>query len=144
MSAMSGLYLLTRDSQYKESYQQNINTLMGHISALDKQKSTHADMVASLEQLKIHLQELDKQYQNVMRVGINDLLNKPALQLAAEKIGPLFNQMLQTTSVMIESEVDMDDVDETIRKKILQQIYEIRSQWLNLSRNITVYLTYRS
>ncbi len=117
---------------------------MGHISALDKQKSTHADMVASLEQLKIHLQELDKQYQNVMRVGINDLLNKPALQLAAEKIGPLFNQMLQTTSVMIESEVDMDDVDETIRKKILQQIYEIRSQWLNLSRNITVYLTYRS
>ncbi len=79
-----------------------------------------------------------------MRVGINDLLNKPALQLAAEKIGPLFNQMLQTTSVMIESEVDMDDVDETIRKKILQQIYEIRSQWLNLSRNITVYLTYRS
>ncbi len=144
MSAMSGLYLLTRDSQYQESYQQNINTLMGHIAALDKQKSTHADMVTALNQLKIHLHELDKQYQNVMQVGINDLLNKPALQLAAEKIGPLFNQMLQTTSVMIESEADMDDVDEAIRKKILQQIYEIRSQWLNLSRNITVYLTYRS
>ncbi len=143
MSAMSGLYLLTRDVQYKTAYQNSFDTLLGHISDLKQQKSITKAMLAALQALKTRLLELDKQYQHVMQVGINDLLNKPALQLAAEKIGPLFNQMLQTTSAMLESEKNMDDVDETIRKKILQQIYEIRSQWLNLSRNITVYLTYR-
>lgn len=141
MSAMSGLYLLTRDEQYKASYSKNFKQLFSNFKVLEQDKFSHTQ--SSLKQLKTRLEALDKQYRNLMTIGSNDLKNKPALQLAAEKIGPIFNQMLQVTSSMIDSEADMDDVEEEIRKNILKIIYSIRSQWLNLSRDITVYLTYR-
>ena len=143
MSAMSGLYLLTHELSYKNSYQDNLVSLLQHINSLEQILSADTDMHSALTQLKSRVEQLNKQYQNVMQVGINDLKNKPALQLAAEKIGPLFNQMLQITTSMIDSESEMDDILEVTRKKLLQAIYEIRSQWLNLSRDITVYLTYR-
>ena len=141
MSAMSGLYLLTRDEQYKASYNKNFKQLFSNFKVLEQDKFSHTQ--PSLKQLKTRLEALDKQYRNLMTIGSNDLKNKPALQLAAEKIGPIFNQMLQVTSSMIDSEADMDDVEQEIRKNILKIIYSIRSQWLNLSRDITVYLTYR-
>jgi len=142
LSAMSGLYLLTREAVYKENYHQALTTLQEHISILEGRKNTHSELVESLAKIKIKLVQLNESFLNVMAVGTNESLNKPALKLAADDIGPLFNQVLQVTSSMISSEEDAEELTPT-RQKVLQTIYEIRMQWLNISRNITVYLTYR-
>ena len=143
LSASSGLYLLTREKKYQNDYQTALNTLKNHIISLESHKNTHSEMVQSLAIIKTQLSELDRSFSNVMTIGINDNLNKPALLLAAEKIGPLFNQVLQITSTMVDSEDEESDLTEQ-RKDILKTIFEIRSEWLSLSRNITVFLTYRN
>lgn len=143
LSASSGLYLLTREKKYQGDYHQATQALHKHISALESHHETHPEMVQSLASIKIQFEKLNKSFLNVMAVGTNENLNKPALQLAAEKIGPLFNQILQITSTMLASEDEEEDVS-LERKNILKTIYEIRSEWLSLSRNITVFLTYRN
>lgn len=142
LSAMSGLYLLTREMEYKNNYHEALKTIGTHLSALEGKKDSHSELVQSLAVVKEKLQQLDKSFINVMAIGTNDSLNQPALKLAAEEIGPLFNQVLQITSSMINSEDDAEEFS-PLRQKILKTIYEIRVQWLNISRNITVYLTYR-
>ena len=143
LSASSGLYLLTREKNYQEDYKQALNTLKKHLTALESHKTTHGEMVQSLETIKTKLDKLDKTFVNVMTIGVNDNINKPALLLAAQKIGPLFNQVLQITSAMIDSEDEEDELTQQ-RKDILKSIFEVRSEWLSLSRNITVFLTYRN
>ncbi len=142
LSAQSGLYLLTREQHYKNNYQLTLTHLFEHIATLSTHRETYPDMVRSLEQIEIQLEQLDKDFVHVMSVGIDDNINKPALKLAGDQLGPLFNQILQITSIMIASEDEADEITEH-RKDILKTIYEIRSKWLNLSRNITVFLTYR-
>ena len=143
MSASSGLYLLTREKNYQEDYHQALNSLKKHITALEVHKNTHQEMVQSLESIKTKLDTLDKSFVNVMTIGVDDNLNKPGLLLAAQKIGPIFNQVLQITSVMIDSEEEEEELTQQ-RKDILKTIFEVRSEWLSLSRNITVFLTYRN
>ncbi len=142
LSAQSGLYLLTREQQYKNNYQLTLTHLFEHIATLSTHKETHPEMVRSLEQIERQLEQLDKDFVHVMSVGIDDNINKPALKLAGDQLGPLFKQILQITSIMIASEDEADEITEH-RQDILKTIYEIRSEWLNLSRNITVFLTYR-
>ncbi len=143
LSATSGLYLLTREKKYQKDYNQALKSLNAHITELKSHEQTHPDMVQSLNAVRSGLKSLDKSFVNVMTIGSDDNLNKPALLLAAQKIGPLFNQVLQITSVMVESEAEEDDPS-LERKDILKTIFEIRSEWLSLSRNITVFLTYRN
>ena len=143
LSASSGLYLLTRESKYQSDYQLTLNTIQEHIVSLELYKTTHQEMIQSLTGIKTKLKNLDKSFSHVMTIGANDSLNKPALLLAAEKIGPVFNQVLQVTSSMLESEEEEEELTEQ-RKDILKTIFEIRSEWLSLSRNITVFLTYRN
>ncbi len=143
LSATSGLYLLTREEKYQKDYNNALKSLKKHINELKSHKNTHDEMVQSLNIVSSELDSLDKSFVNVMTIGTNDNQNKPALLLAAEKIGPLFNQVLQITSVMIASEEEEDDPS-IERKDILKTIFEIRSEWLSLSRNITVFLTYRN
>ena len=143
LSASSGLYLLTREKNYQKDYQQALNSLKKHITALEAHKNTHQEMVQSLQSIKTKLDTLDKSFVNVMTIGVDDNLNKPGLLLAAEKIGPIFNQVLQITSVMLDSEAEEDELTQQ-RKDILRTIFEVRSEWLSLSRNITVFLTYRN
>ncbi len=143
LSATSGLYLLTREKKYQKDYNQALKSLNAHITELKSHQQTHSDMVQSLNAVGSELKSLDKSFVNVMTIGTDDNLNKPALLLAAQKIGPLFNQVLQITSVMVESEAEEDDPS-LERKDILKTIFEIRSEWLSLSRNITVFLTYRN
>lgn len=142
LSAMSGLYLLTRETIYKDNYHEALKKIQEHITTLERRKNIDSRMMQSLAKVKNQLIQLDKSFLHVMAVGTNDSLNKPALKLAAEDIGPLFNQVLQITSSMINSEDD-SEVLTALRRKILQTTYEIRMQWLNISRNISVYLTYR-
>lgn len=143
LSAMSGLYLLTREESYKEKYHETLKRINQDLSSFSDFQQSYAEMYQSLEKVKTKLTQLDSSFLNVMSVGINDSLNKPALAIAAESIGPLFNQILQITSVMIDSEDEADEISEK-RQKVLKTVYEIRTQWLSLSRNITVYLTYRN
>lgn len=143
LSAGSGLYLLTREKKYQNDYQHTLKNIQEHIVFLESHQTTHPEMVQSLSPIKTKLKSLDKSFNNVMTIGINDNLNKPALLLAADKIGPLFNQVLQVTTSMLESEEEEDELTEQ-RKDILKTIFEIRSEWLSLSRNITVFLTYRN
>jgi len=142
LSASSGLYLLTREPVYKENYQQTYKSLLELHNSLETHHKTHSSMVAALAAIKTQLVVLDNKYKKLMTIGVNDNLNKPALKIAAEKIGPLFNQILQITTEMLDSE-EVEEASE-VRKKILINIYNIRTHWLNLSRNITVFLTYRT
>jgi methyl-accepting chemotaxis protein len=143
LSAATGLYLLTREDRYKDNYQQALEQIHQNMQWLTAYENKDSQMTDSLLPMDKNLKSLDKMFAEVMQIGVNDSLNKPALKLASEDIGPLFNQVLQTTTIMIDSENDMDEFSEE-RQTILKNLYEIRVNWLNLSRNITVYLTYRN
>lgn len=146
LSASSGLYLLTREKNYLQDYQQALISLKEHLKSLEFHIETHPQMVQALENIESKLTTLDKSFVNVMTIGLDDNLNKPALLLAAEKIGPIINQVLQVTSVMIDSEEEEEKNGGLTQQRvdILKTIFEIRSEWLSLSRNTTVFLTYRN
>ena len=143
LSASSGLYLLTREEDYKTLYKNALEKIEEEFSSFNQLQESHSQIYQSLAKIKAKLTELDRSFVNVMTVGINDSVNKPALAIAASDLGPQFNQVLQITSSMIDSEQDAEEINEQ-RQNILKTIYEIRTRWLNLSRNITVYLTYRN
>jgi len=143
LSATSSLYLLTQEKNYRESYTLTVKGLKKNITALEKYKLMHPEMDKALKTIKHQLDEIDVIFLKVMEIGINDNLNKPALLLAADKIGPLFNQVLQVTTTMLDSEAE--EVDLTLeRRDIFKTINDIRGEWLGLSRDITVFLAYRN
>ncbi len=146
LSASSGLYLLTREKHYQQDYQKSLASLNKRLYALESNSESYPQMVHSLIKLKTKLDTLNNSFINIMTIGIDDNLNKPALLLAAEKIGPIINQVLQITTVMLDSEEEEEKNGELTlqRVDILTAIFEIRSEWLSLSRNTTVFLTYRN
>ncbi|WP_214660629.1 CHASE3 domain-containing protein [sulfur-oxidizing endosymbiont of Gigantopelta aegis] len=97
LSASSGLYLLTREKNYQDVYQKALSALKTHITSLDEHKASYPEMVQSLVKITEKLNVLDKSFVNVMRIGADDNLNKPALLIAGQKVGPIINQMLQIT-----------------------------------------------
>ena len=144
MSAKSGLYLLTRDPKYKNEYKEILKSLYQSISEIENLNASHMASREFVKKLKNNVKKLNKEFSYIVDIGIDDIRNKPALKLAANTVGPIYAHILLTTSIMIESEKQMDDTNATTRKNIIQSIYEIRSQWVELSRDLTVFLAYRN
>lgn len=137
LSKSIGLYLLSKDKQYQQEYNRIFEQLIS--------KANQLKQASPSPQIDIILSDIQKLKETVTRIiKQTDIAtdNQPALKYAAGNIGPHNNVFLQTTSVMIDSELE-EESNET-RRAILIAIYDLRSTWTQLSRGVTVYLSYRT
>lgn len=137
LSKLIGLYLLSKDPQYQQEYLKIFARLEQKTNAL-KQVSSSAQM----DQIIADIAGLKQTVTGIIETTDIATENQPALKYAASNIGPHNNVFLQNTSVMIDSEME-EDSNET-RRELLVAIYDLRSTWTQLSRGVTVYLSYRT
>ncbi len=137
-----GLYLLSKNRDYQKQYQDIFN----QVATTIKVKMTRVNDPQTqnkLEKISEHLVGLKKMVAEIVSKTDDDLDRQPALRYAQQNVGPINKQFLQITSIMIESEAEEEELT-AVRKEILMAIYELRSLWLQLTRSVTVFLSYRT
>ncbi|MFK5985356.1 MAG: methyl-accepting chemotaxis protein [Pseudomonadota bacterium] len=142
LTSSVGLYLLSQEKNYQQDYTNKyadlitrLNSIQGNYS--QQSNTTLADKTSGI----IHsIQQLNKYLVDIMVIGVDDLKNKPALAYAGTGLSPIYNQMIQVTSLMIDSrEEDQEQAEE-----IISAIYKIRGNFINISRAMTVFLSFRN
>jgi len=156
MTSMVGLFLLSQDKQYQDNYQQSYQNIIEQIKVMKQvpQGNQHTDnlspedqevlkqSITKLESVQKQLTQLDSFFKKVMTIGVDDFKNKPGLGFASARLSPLYNQALQSTSIMLESDQDAEEQEHRI--EILQSIYKIREHWVGWGRAATLFLAYRT
>jgi methyl-accepting chemotaxis protein len=137
-----GLYLLSQEKEHEKAYKTSflsINSLLKNIQNHYQQQSK-TEMTDKTIRLISDIKKINNHLNQVIEIGVNEVKNKPALSYAGENLSPIYNQLLQITTVMVDSrEEDQEQGDE-----IVALIYSTRENLLNLSRAITVFLSYRN
>lgn len=141
LSKLIGLYLLSKDEQYKNRYKRNFQNINQYIQNLTRSVDNEQTK-QSVNELGHKVTNLEKLVESIVKQTSDDLDTRPALRYAQREIGPFNRSFLQVTREMIESEINEELTQ--IRKEILMGIYELRSLWLQLTRALTVYLSYRT
>ncbi|MCU7837347.1 MAG: methyl-accepting chemotaxis protein [gamma proteobacterium symbiont of Taylorina sp.] len=142
MTSSVGLYILSQEKKYLNSYKQSYSDIKPQLEEIKihYEKQSKTSLVDAAESIVRELTKVDKLLQQIMTIGINEIKNKPALQYAASSLSPVYNQVMQITSVMIDSrEEDQEQAEE-----ISSLIHNIRENLISLSRSVTVFLSYRS
>ncbi|MFK5891653.1 MAG: methyl-accepting chemotaxis protein [Pseudomonadota bacterium] len=142
MTSSVGLYLVSHENEHNDAYKTSfvsINKLLNNILKHYQQQSK-TDMVNKTEHISKELKTINNYLTEVMVIGFNEVKNKPALNYAGANLSPIYNQLLQITTVMIDSRED----DQEQGDEIVSLIYSTRENILNLSRAITVFLSYRN
>jgi len=156
MTSMVGLFLLSQEKNYQDGYQQSYQKVVKQIDQikqipvkLNDSKNLPAEdkaildqSVQQLDKVQNNLLQLDKHFQAVMKIGINESQNKPGLGFAASHLSPHYNQVMQLTSIMLDSDKDADESEH--RQDIVNAIFKIRDYWIGWGRNVTVFLAYRA
>jgi methyl-accepting chemotaxis protein len=137
LSKLIGLYLLSKDPQYQLEYKKTFEQILTKAQQLKGGAATDP-----IDSILADINQLKQTVANIIQQTDVDTDNQPALKYAATNIGPHNNVFLQTTSVMIDSELE-EESNET-RRAILTAIYDLRSTWTQLARGVTVYLSYRT
>jgi|GEM_PF-1231677 len=156
MTSMVGLFLLSQEQQYQQNYQQGYQSAINHIEAIkaipndpkhssklsDEDKQVLNGSIQQLDEVQQQLLQLDSLYQKVMQIGIDEFKNKPGLGFASTQLSPIFNQALQITTIMLESDEDAEEQEH--RLEILKSTYKIRELWVGWGRAATLFLAYRT
>jgi len=142
LTSSVGLYLLSQEKNHLADYKKsklNINKLLISIEQYynsQSQTNLSKQTKSIIKELKI----VDKYLKEVLKIGVNEVENKPALKYAGQNLSPFYNQMLQISSVMIDSYED----DQEQGLAIVNKLHSIREYLINVSRGVTVFLSYRS
>jgi len=142
LTSSVGLYLLSQDENHLADYKKSklsINKLLRSIEQFYSFNS-QTDLSKQTKSIIIELKTVDKYLKEVLEIGVNEVENKPALKYAGVNLSPFYNQMLQITSVMIDSYEE----DQEQGLEIVNKLHSIREYLINVSRGVTVFLSYRS
>jgi len=137
LSKLIGLYLLSKDQQYQSEYIRIFEQISSQTKELKE-----VSPAAQIDSILVNINQLKQLVAKIISQTDIDIDNQPALKYAATNIGPHNNVFLQTSSVMIDSELEEEN-NET-RRALLIAIYDLRSTWTQLTRSVTVYLSYRN
>lgn len=140
-STSLGFYLLTKEKQHKQAYQQNLQALD---SKLQELKTTPVAQKDEQTQKLISAVEHDiasfKQYEGRMvELAENMQKNLLAFGYSNENLSPLNLEIFQTVSSMLLSEDDQEVTPE--RRKLIKAITDFRYAWSNVTNNVRIFLT---
>ena len=143
-STSLGFYLLTKEPQHKQAYQQHLQDLS---DKLDELKNTpvaqnNPDTQALVQSVE---QDIDKfkQYEGRMvELAENLQKNFLAIGYSTDNLNPLNIEVFQTVSSMLLSEDGQEVTPQ--RRKLTKAITEFRYAWSNVTNNTRVFLTFGS
>jgi len=139
-----GLYLLSKDTEYKSQYINALGTAMRNISLLqgegwDTLPASMQQKIKQLQQATVKLSSYKKQF---LLYASDDNANFPALKFSSEHINPLSRKILQLISQMLISEDD-EDVS-TTRRALSNNMFDLRYGWNKIISEMRLYLAFRS
>jgi len=142
MTSSVGLYILSQEKNYLSSYKKSYSDTKLQLKEIKEHYKiqSKSSLVKDVDDVVHELSKVDKLLQQMIDIGVNEIKNKPALQYAATHLSPSYNQIMQITSVMIDSREDDQDQAE----EIISLLHSTRENFISLSRAVTVFLSYRS
>ncbi len=142
LTSSVGLYLLSKKQQYKEDYFKKHDELVLTLKKINTiyQKNLEIEQAKKTQGVLKLLTKMNTYLVQVMDMGIDDLKNKPALAYAGKNLVPIYNQMLQITTTMIDSREE----DQESGEKIVSMTHTLRENLINISRSLTIFLSYRN
>lgn len=143
-STSLGFYLLTKEPQHKQAYQQYLRDLS---AKLDELKNTRVAQKNPDTQILIQSVEQDivkfKQYEGRMvELAENVQKNFLAMGYSTDNLNPLNIEIFQNVSNMLLSEDGQDITAQ--RRKLTKAITDFRYAWSNVTNNTRLFLTFGS
>ncbi len=136
-------YLLSKNPQYKNNYESNLNSAQKIISTLkdtfQNKGGKQQTLVAAIEK---DFSEFSFQQKNIISLSANDQKNFPAMAFAAEFTSPVSRQILQHLTQMVLSENEEDTNSQ--RRQLLMLMSDLRYIWATLLNEQRAFLAYRS
>lgn len=139
-----GFYLLSKEQSHKDSYLESlakVDVVLG--------KLQNMQMVQDQPMLKDHVGEIAggvdqfKQYRDrVLQLAESRDENLPGVRYAAVNLSPIAQQMLNLTSIMIQSEMEEDVNAE--RRKLFADFEEMRYALASVINSLRAYLAFKS
>jgi len=139
-----GFYLLSKERQHFEQYQEQLNETQTKLAALRKRAVIADDhsLQALLNGIEIDVKRFADYKDRTHALATQDAENFPALKYSAEKLNPLSQQVLQNLTQMLMSESEEAATPE--RKRLLTDINDLRYAWANTINGVRAYLAFRS
>jgi len=130
--ASLGFYMLSRDEQSKQDYDQSLINLK---KALDNLKQlplvqTDQEMNALVGRAQKLIGNYEAFHDRVVELATNDAKRIAAVEISSQMVNPLTQEFRQLLAQMIDSEMQEDATPE--RKQILNDIHELRFAVANL------------
>ncbi|HEY9050120.1 MAG TPA: methyl-accepting chemotaxis protein [Gammaproteobacteria bacterium] len=135
-----GLFMVNRSDEYATTYRQslqNVATDLNHLDQLTRQLD-EPELAQQIKQLTGLVKEYNKLHNTLDSLTINFIDNYPAMRLANETINPIYKEISQSFSLMIDSEFE-EGISQQ-RQKLLKQLIEIEVNWHLIANNLRVFL----
>ena len=139
-----GFYLLSREKQQFDEYQQQLDETRASIAQLRKMAVIADDnsLRALVHGIEIDVERFASYRDQIHTLATSDPDNYPAMRYSAQKLNPLSQQVLQNLSQMLMSESEEAATPE--RKQLLIDINDLRYAWANTMNGVRAYLAFRA
>ena len=139
-----GFYLLSKEPQYKQAYQQSLQRIEQSVGQLQASplSTENAEVAQTLESLGIKLSQFSGYREQMLLLAEDNIANQPAFGYAADNINPYSQQMLQLLAQMVMAEKDEEVSEE--RRELLFLITDVRYAWTNVMTALRAYLAFRT
>ena len=136
-------YLLSKNPQYKNEYESNLNSAQKIIQTLKNnfqyKSGKQQTLIAAIEN---DFAEFSVQQKNIIALSTDDQKNFPAMAFAAKSTNPVSQQILQHLTQMLISETEEETNSQ--RRKLLMSMSNLRYIWATLLNEQRAFLAFRS
>ncbi len=143
-SAGLGYYLLSKEGEHKENYEQAIEDLDALLQELSSNPmvARNPKLRGRVNEIVADLKVFNGYRDTMLELAVNQGKNIPGSLYSAQNLNPVSQEMLQLLSQMLLSESDEEATPE--RKELLMEINELRYTWANVMNGTRAYLAYRA
>jgi len=137
-----GLYLLTQEKKYKDTYLKSGSLLKKQFSKLKANASNSKETSTLLNNININLTRYSSHKEKMIKFAENPNENFPARKFASEAISPNSQIILQNLTQILQSELEEDVTKE--RRQFFALISDLRYSWVSLMSGVRSFLTFRN
>ncbi|TCK17419.1 methyl-accepting chemotaxis protein [Thiogranum longum] len=143
-SAALGTYLLTRENTSRVEYGESLEQVEAAMSDLAEQaaEQNNAELADHVAHLGALVERFSGYRDRMIALAEDNKTNLAGVGYAARNLNPVSQEMLQITSEMISSEFEEDVTPR--RRKLLNEIHELRYAWANVMNGVRAYIAFRS
>jgi methyl-accepting chemotaxis protein len=143
-SAALGGYLLTGENASRVKYEESLEQVGAAMSDLS-QLAARQDSTELVDHA-VHLGTLVERFatyrDRMIALREDNMSNLAGVSYAAQNLNPISQEMLQIAGEMIASE--SDEPATSMRRRLLNEIQELRYAWTNVMNGVRAYISFRS